>query len=414
MNIRKAIITSAVFAVSFLAGCQGQGQTNHDKMRTDAADKLDGMTSNISYNQAKQAFEVGRFDRALTAINPIVARFPDNPRYRVLQGRILFESGKLDLASRSFVAAIEANPEFAEAYYCEAIINQRLSADDQAYQNYTKAFELEPTNVQYLMAATESMIALGDLDGASTLIDTHAPSFAGNAGIEQMKGQIALLKGDPSRAAQFYERARRLNPDDATLAEELAWAQFDAGQYSNCVETLHRMKTDFGTARSDMKHLEARCLAGMGQTSEARNLYLDLTRESPNSVDLWVELGLVAWELGDYHRVLQCSGRVSALDSGRYEGPLLRGVSARHHGRYQEAVEQLQRASQLSTHYAMPHILLGNTLELHGQSKSARAAYEKALTIEPDNNEAKILLARLDHEQRMRAVSADGAESMNP
>jgi hypothetical protein len=44
---------------------------------------------------------------------------------------------------------------------------------------------------------------------------------------------------------------------------------------------------------------------------------------------------------------------------------------------------------------------------VNGQHENARQAYEDALSIEPDNNEAKILLARLDHEQRLRAASVD-------
>jgi Flp pilus assembly protein TadD len=120
-----------------------------------------------------------------------------------------------------------------------------------------------------------------------------------------------------------------------------------------------------------------------------------------------VEFGLVAWELGDYHRVLQCSSRVTALDARRYEGPLLHGVAARHHGRLDEAIEHLTRAATLAGNYALPYILLGNTFEVNGQHENARQAYEDALSIEPDNNEAKILLARLDHEQRLRAASVD-------
>lgn len=419
MNIRTAlsrssgIVLIAMLAVVNLTGCKGP-DSQHTIMREEARDAMDSMNAQIAYNQAKQSFEVGRFDRALKVINPIVERFPENAQYRTMQGRILYESGKLDLANRSFAVAIESDPEYAEAYYFKGIVEQRLADDFSAHESYNKAFELDPTNVQYLMAAAESKIAIGALDDAMEFVKSNESVFAGSAGVEQLKGQIALLKGDPQTGAIYYERALRLNPDDVSLAQELAWAQFDANQYGNCLDTLRRMKADFGTPGNDMQHLEARCLAGMGQTSDARNLYIELTRQDPNNTDLWVEFGLVAWEMGDYHRVLQCSSRVKSLDMRRYEGPLLQGVAARHHGRFNEAILQLQSAAKLAQDYALPYILLGNTFEVDGQTEQAREAYREALNIEPDNNEARILLARLDHEQRMRAATADGADAMSP
>ena len=45
-------------------------------------------------------------------------------------------------------------------------------------------------------------------------------------------GQIAMLESDPATAADCFAQARLLNPDDLLLLEELAWAQFAAGSFS--------------------------------------------------------------------------------------------------------------------------------------------------------------------------------------
>ncbi len=413
MNIPTALFVTCIVAATALAGCDGpttQGQI----ARENAQGRIDVMSAGISYQQAEQAFEVGRFDRAEKNINQVIATFPDVAKYHVLKGRIHMEQSELEFAYRSFTAAIDTEPDVAEGHYFAGIVQQRWSNDAQSYVHYNRAFELEPTNTQYLLATAESMIALGQLDQAWTLLEKNKDYFEGNAALHQLQGHVALLQGDPEQAVKLYERARLLNPEDAMLLEELAWAQFDAQHYSKAVESIKSIRSHVSDARDDLDHLEAQCLAGMGRSSDARNLYVELTRQKPNDTDLWAELGLIAWDLGDYYRVAQCSNRIVQLAPNRFEGPMFKGITERHQGHLDAAIISLQKASILAHSNALPHLLLGNTMEMNGQDADAQRVYEQALLVDPDNSEAKILLARLEHERRLQAVTAEGADSMRP
>lgn len=413
MNTRAGLFLTFIFAALTLAGCEGPGPEGLEA-RADARQRLDAMNAGISYQQAEQAFETGRFDRAMTNINSVIEAFPDVARYHVLQGRIHLEQSQLDFANRSLARAIEVEPEYAPGHYYAGIVHQRWTDDEQAYLHYSRAFELEPTNMQYLLANAESMIALGELDSANALLEHNKSYFEGNAAVHQLQGQIAVLQGRPNEAVKLYERARLLNPDDRFLLEELAWAQFDSQQYGKTLDTIKLLRGQYGVKREDMRHLEAQCLAGMGRSSDARNVYVELTRIDPNNADLWAELGLIAWDLGDYYRVAQCSSRLVQLAPRRFEGPMFRGIAARHHGRLDEAIDELTRAASLSTTNVMPYLLLGNTMEMNDQAAEAQRVYRQALEVDPDNAEAKILLARLEHERRLQAVTAEGADAMNP
>ena len=364
-----------------------------------AKDRMGLMTAQIHYGQAKQCFETGQFDRASRELEHALEIYDKSPAYYVLQGRICLETHKLDSALHAFETASQKDPKLADPYYYSGVVYQRWSDDQDAQQSYMRAFELAPTKVEYLLAAAESLISLANYDQAKELIDSKLSYFEHNAALHQLKGQIALLQGDPKTAVELYGQARLLNPDDQSLLEELTWAQYAAELYGECYNSLGQLAENSKTQRSDLILLQARCLNMMDRSIEAREKYLDLSRLRPSDPTIWSELGTVAWNLGDYRRVAQSSVQLIALAPDRYEGYLLRGINERHKGNVSEAVRFLTQASKLSPDIALPHLLLGQALEQTGDLDGALRAYGAATNAEPDNTEAQDLLRRLNEGQ---------------
>ena len=81
----------------------------------------------------------------------------------------------------------------------------------------------------------------------------------------------------------------------------------------------------------------------MERNAEARNIYLRLSQLRPNDVDIWIEFGTIAWELGDFRRVAECSSRITALGPDRFEGYMLRAINERHKGNMPEAIQHVPR-----------------------------------------------------------------------
>ena len=129
-----------------------------------------------------------------------------------------------------------------------------------------------------------------------------------------------------------------------------------------------------------------------------------IIKADPSNIDAWIELGTVAWELEDFHRVAQCSLRVIALAPDRFEGYMLKGINERHHGKLDDAVTLFRQAADRSAGSALPHVLLGLTLEERGEIDGALAAYRAAVDIDPKNQEAMKLEARLAASRRVSSV----------
>ena len=385
----RPIIISALFVAGLLAGC---GPTKAGlEARSKARERLNIVNAQIIHDQATQALAAGQFEKATREISRAIALHPTWAEYHMVRGRIFLETHRLEKALRSFERALELRADYPTAHYYAGIVYQRWSDDTRAYDHYMSAFEQEPDQVSYLLAAAESLVALDDLDEAAHLIDSKIVYFEHNAALRHLSGQIRLLQGDPAEAARLYSEAWRLNPEDDLLLEELARTQYAAALYGECYRSVTQLQRQPDGDRPELKRLEARCLASLEQYTEARNLFLELTTLDPTDTNLWIELGTVAWEIGDYHRMALCGARVAVLAPERFEGYLLKGVNERHHGNLAESVMFLRQAAERSPDIALPHLLLGRVLDQAGEQEEALRAYATALRIDPESEEAQLL-----------------------
>ena len=391
---RHPILSLAVLITAVnVVGCGGPRY--HEQMRTGAAERVAIFKAQLAYDQATQAFNVGRFEKAYRQILGAIQQNPDTPGYYLLQGRILMETHRLERAIHAFEKAIELEPRFANAHYYSGIVYQRWSDDERAYEHYLRAHELDSSSVQYLLAAAEVLVALQQYDDAMVLVESKLDYYEHNAAMRQLLGQITMLQGDALGAAKQFAEARLLNPDDEMLLDELAHAQYAAGLYGECYKSVKQLQRKSKIDDPALMLLEARCLAGMQRNTEARNLYLKLTRVQSTNPEVWLGLGSLAWELGDFRRTALCGARLIALAPQRYEGYMLKGIFERHNGNIQQATALLREAASLAPSEALPYLVLGRTLEEAGDIQGALGAYTEALKVEPNNADAQALFKSL-------------------
>jgi len=387
-----AVLGLALF-LPFLAACQ---KPHSQVVREDASGRFNLIQAQMSFDQAEQAYETGQLDKALREIDVAIARYPEMSDYHLLRGRILLETNRLEPAMKSLDRALEINAENDLAQYFRGIVLQRWTEFADARDAYLSAFDLKHDNVQYLTAAVEMDIALGNFADARRLIEPRLTYFEHNAALHQLLGQIAMLERDFAAAAASFEEATLLDPDDHMLLEDLAQAQFSAQEYERAYQTIERIKQHSTAERSDLSLMEARCLTMTNRLNEARNLYLALSQQTPANPDVWVELGNVAFEVGDYRRVAIAASRAVALAPERFEGHLLMGLVEQNEGRLDAALANFQKAAELAPDRAWPHILLGMLHEQRGRTSDAASAYGAALRAEPGNLQARRLFEQID------------------
>ncbi|MGA0286862.1 MAG: tetratricopeptide repeat protein [Phycisphaerales bacterium] len=388
------LLVPAVAVAVGIAGCKGPGPKGEEN-RAAAMQRMNLINSDLMFDQAQQAFEAGQLDRALDDIKEAIVRSPEVATYHVMMGRIQLESHRLDRAFRCFEKAIELDPNCHEAFYCRGIVYERWSKDELAAESHHHAFELDSSELSYLLAAAECEVALGRLDIASSILERRIKYFENHAAIHQLLGQIAMIDGDPDAAADRFRQAQLLVPEDEMLLKELCRAQLASGDLKAGLESVRRLQLAETTPSLEMLRLEARCLAELGRQSEARAVYTEITRQFPDETEAWVDLATAAHRLGDLRRVAQCSQRLAHLAPDRWEGPFFKGLVLRNQGRSDEAIAEFQKAIELAPEETLPRLMLGLEQKHLGRSGEAYRAFVGSLRLEPDHPVARRLAAEV-------------------
>ena len=319
------ILLVAVVVTS--ASCTGPSKTGQEA-RQRAYERMDLVNADLASQQARQQFEVGQLDAAVKTIDAAIARFTNKSEYHLLRGRILLEQHRLDGARMAFETAATLNPDSAETHYLLGVLHQRWSDDEAALRSYTTACENNPSHAQFFIAKAETLAALDRTDEAIALL-TGDHQFQHQAAVPALLGQIYLRRGNPEVAARYLSDSRSLGNDNPILFADLAMAEFNAGLYAECLMTLRELELNAKQGLTPLQQrIQGKCLVSTGRLVQGRDICLIITRKTPQDADAWVDLGFIAWKMGDYRRLLTCGEEISQLAPSRWEGPLFVGKGA--------------------------------------------------------------------------------------
>jgi len=369
MRIHQAILGSALLLVA----C---GTPHSQQVRNEARDRYDRANAQVVYDQALQSFHSGQFDDALNHIDKAIARFPKEGSYPLLRGRILLEMKRVDLARESFAKAAELSPGAAEPHYYLGIVLQRWNELDKAAAEYAKAAELAPSQLQYVAAECETLIAAGHLDQAQARLDTVARTFEFSPVLDRVRADLAGQCGDLDARSRWLDAARlRTEPAKAVqLAEEIALCRFEQGRWAECIQALDDEALGAANSRRpDLIRVRARCLLMLDRAREARDLMLTMRDQVDADGRNATILGLAAMRIGDATRMSEAGRILTQCQPSRCDGWLLLGVAALDRGDRAEATRMLQEAAQREPHRELPRRLLAQLEAPEGGAYRAMA-----------------------------------------
>ena len=364
-----------------LTACGGPSKAGLEA-RDDAYNRIDLINTQIGYSQAQQAFETGQLRDSLELIEKTVDRYPEAAEYHLLHGRVLLELHRLDEALAAFESAVEQDEAMADAQYFMGIVHQRWSEDEEAFEHYLKATELDDTSPQYLLAAAEALVSLGRHEEAKALMHGRLKKFEHHPAFRHLLGQIAQLEGDRESAARLYEEASLLQPDDMQLLEELATAQFLAEQVPACLDTIQLLESSEHALNKQMTLLKARCMMQFERYTEARVLYRELRSTTSNDVHIWEEWGWLAWLLEDQRGLEEAGQKVTMLAPDRSAGWVMLSVIDRTRNALPAAEAHLQKAVECDDADSLAWVMLARIRQMRGDDTGADTAWTTAIHLD--------------------------------
>jgi tetratricopeptide (TPR) repeat protein len=306
----------------------------------------------------------GDIARAITELQAVVTRSPDNPVARYNLGRAHAARGEYEQARQQFTKAIELRPDYIMARLALAQLQVMRGEYDAALKTAGQVLQIDRGSVNARLIESAALMGMRKFGDSRTLLDSMLKVNPNSPDVHFQMGLVDLAENKYKDAEDAFRRTYQLNPANPRGLMGL-------------VETaMAQNKPDQALG---MLHTEA--------------------DKSPNNLDLRLAMGNIAVRAGKYDDAIgEFNGVLNALDkNSKQRGDLyLRlGETYRRKGDDAGAVNVLQKAREILPDNIMIISTLALTLDHAGRWNEARQMYEASLKLDPNNGIAMNNLAFL-------------------
>ncbi len=322
------------------------------------------LTRDQARNDAYTAFKSGDFDRAQWFAQQVLEQGEEAGMLKLL-GAIF--AGRMNWPESlvHYLAAIEVDPQDAEAWNNAGVVWQKAGKLDDARRFVNRAIVLDPNYAQ-------AFFNLGNLAG---------------------------LQGEPDVAAAAYQRSIDLNPDHLpsyTNLGRLLQASGDLDRAAGLYREVIQRSTNLGKPIAADTYVNlGNALQLMGSLEAAKLQYEKAIKQYPYDARLPHNLGLLYRQLGDretakvyYLLALKLDGTAAATHHQL-------GLLLQAEGQTDLAIAHLQQALSYAETDAAAWQTLGRLWCMKDDWGSGAGCLERAIALEPEFAEAHWDLGRV-------------------
>jgi tetratricopeptide (TPR) repeat protein len=392
IQVRFVTVAIVLAALASVAGC---GMKNEQKIQ--AKKEWNSARANVLYSLAKDQYATGNFDKSRQTVDEALGMDPQNVGLLILSAKLNIEQGRLENAEADLKHARATAPKNAEADYLTGVIYQRWQKPQTAFDYYRAASEKAPSELAYVMARAEMLVAMDQQAQALALLQEKVTYFEHSAVIRDAVGQLLVQQKKYKEAVDMLRQASVLATDDMSIREHLALAMFYAGQYREAVDALTRlMKKDGYDERADLFAALGECQLNLGQYREARSTFETATQLSPSSAGMWLSHAKAAMQLNDTRRAEVSLKKAIALAPDSSEAHLLMGYMRLRQNDLAAALPSFKKAAALDQSDTVSLCMVGYALERLGKPEQAVQYYSKALRLKPSDEMAQKFMASVN------------------
>ncbi|RMH62585.1 MAG: tetratricopeptide repeat protein [Calditrichaeota bacterium] len=392
------------------------------------------------YNLGIVYFNAKKYDKALQQFNKIIAALPDFDKPYYGRGLIYEKQKKYDLAIKDFEQVIDFNPNDFKAYYNLGKISIKNKQYTQARKYLDKATELNPEYAPIYFEYGNLLVAQGNMRKSindyrkAVELDPNNIKFRQTLGEVYYRSQIyynalvefdAILKMKPNHAVANFMRGVTIYKQ--AVLEELVEAFLDMlneASGTKKAETSRQFKKNTAIDPVKKKKVYEDMVAAFTKAAQARPKFMQAT----------FNLALTYLEMGDYNRaeqyfkktiqiaptlikaytklaeVYEKTGRLPlAIEQYRKVFYLEPGIFVRqptlgpeHHYRnvFKEFLSELNAKIKRNPNDVRSNIVLAKVFKAQGYNGKAANILRKVLSRQPNNREAKSILAAIEKGRR--------------
>ncbi|MBV9508502.1 MAG: tetratricopeptide repeat protein [Acidobacteriia bacterium] len=313
---------------------------------------------------ATMLLDKGQINQALTELQSVATRVPNNPVAHYNLGRAHEARGEFEQSRQEYQKAIDLRPDYLQARLALAQLQLRLREWDGAQRSAGQVLAVDKANIDARLIETAALMGEKRLLEAETSLQQLAKAYPNSSDVYYQLGLVNLVRKRYKEADEDFHKSYRLNA-------------------SNSRGLMGIVRSYVAQNRIDQAITELQAESN----------------KAPQRVDLRIALATAAVTarkfdiaIAQYQAALGLAGDRTAERGDLY---LRLGETYRLKGDFANSVTSLEQARKILPESPGVLSTLALALDSVGRKSEARQAYQAALKADPNNGIALNNLAFL-------------------
>lgn len=336
------------------------------------------------FNQALRLFQSGRDVEALAVLDSAIGTGIQDPALYNLKGLVAGELGRNPEAEESFRAVIRLSPKSAMGYNNLGVLLSKLQRHKEAVNAFREAHAREPENFNTLLGLGTSLVALKKFDEAATYLQKAWSVRPGDFQAGYEWARALLEEKRPAEALKVLDKLA-VPPDPVSATKYYALAGVTAERTNDFAQAAQFYRKAYELDPTSYETY----LALVRSTLSAPAPFVESQLPAPPSkltASQNFALGLIFASHEDFELAVQSFDAALALDPNNELATLNLALAEKSVGKAPEAIERLRKV-MAARPSAMLSDALGGMEEETGQYVQAVASYQRAVELDPGNEQ---------------------------
>ncbi len=373
-------------------------------------------------------FARGELPDSRTAYESALSLAPDDLTAILGLGRIRLLSGDLDAALADADRAVAINGAFGDAHALRADALNALGRTDDAVSALEAAVKASPRSRGYHFALISLLLRGDKLDAAEghlaelkkfaakepathylsafvdfrrdrvpaarEAIDAMMRAVPEHTAGQLLAGAIYLRQGEQAQAQRFLQSVLSKMPENALARRLLAASLLQSGDAERAREQLKPLMNDAGDVGTMM--LAGQINLASGDFAGASGFFERVVAAKPGDAAARTRLAVARLSSGDTQRGIADLEAAAELDDGNGQPEFTLALAYLRSGDYDKALEAQQDLEKKFPTNPQTFNLKGGILLAKRDAAGARAAFERAVELDPKSLSPVVNLVRIE------------------
>ncbi len=335
-------------------------------------------------------YQSHEFNRCISEGQKLLPSFPKSAILNNLIGVAAQTIKNGDLAKRSYLAALEFDPNFPEPANNLGILYSQTNNLDLSREYFLRALKISPNNPKFsenLALLAETYGDHGDYSEAINTIEECLRYAPNNPKLFSAKGMFLSELGNLEGSLECFDKALSLSPMSPDNHANKGLSAYRMNQLelsSICAETALAL---------DQNHEGALNLKGLlclkrDDPAQALSVFENILLKNPANSEAQINKGCALIEERRFEDALNSIEFALTTNPNSIDALISKGAALQGLARFEDALRTYDRALELAPKHAGVFSNRGNTLSELGRYSEAIKDFDSSLSLDPKSDNA--------------------------